>query len=484
MKWILIAQIVYVIIVILTCLRIIYDTHNNSKTLAYLLLVFIAPFIGIIFYFSIGINYSKRKMFSKKLSSDEDLMIDIRENVFKYSATVLDQNRVEIGDSKFLSNLILSDTLSPLTENNQVKILVNGEQKFPEVLAALTSAKKHIHIEYYIYEDDHIGKQIEEILIQKASEGVDVRFIYDDFGSSSLRKRMAKNLNRTGVESFAFSKVKILLLANRLNYRNHRKIIVIDGVQAFVGGINVSDKYSNNEFNTDLYWRDMHLKICGAGVHYLQYLFLCDWNFCAKQKLQSTDEFFPKTFPVLAEANKLVQIVGSGPDSDRPSIMFAILQAIQLAKSEILITTPYFIPGDSIINSLITAALSGVKVKLLVPGISDSKLVNLAGMSYYGSLLNAGVDVYLYQKGFVHAKTMVVDRSISMVGTANMDQRSFELNFEVNAVIYDEEIGTQMSQIFYTDLKSANKIDVNEWNNRTKWQNLQQQIARLFAPLL
>lgn len=484
MRWILIAEIVYFIVLIFTCLRIIYDTHNNSKTLAYLLFVFIAPFIGIIFYFSIGINYSKRKMFSKKLSSDENLLSDIRKNVFKYSASVLDANRLQIGDSKFLSKLILNDTLSPLTENNQVTVLVNGDEKFPEVIKMLQSAKRHIHIEYYIYEDDHIGKQIKEILIQKASEGVDVRFIYDDFGSSSLRKRMAKNLNKNGVQAYAFSKVRILMLANRLNYRNHRKIIVVDGIQGFVGGINVSDKYSNNEFNKDLYWRDMHVKICGPGVHYLQYLFLCDWNFCAKQHLQSTEEFFPKTWPVLADASKLVQIVGSGPDSDRPSIMFAILQAIQLAKSEILITTPYFIPGDSIINSLITASLSGVKVKLLVPSISDSKLVNLAGMSYYGTLLNAGVEVYLYQKGFVHAKTLVVDQSISMVGTANMDQRSFELNFEVNAVIYDPEIGIQMTEIFYNDLKDAKKIDVNEWNSRSKWQNFQQQVARLFAPLL
>lgn len=484
MKWIHIAEIAYLMVVIFTCFRIIYDTHNSSKTLAYLLFVFIAPFVGIIFYFSIGINYSKRKMFSKMLTSDENLLSKIRKKVFKYSASVLDENQLQVGDSKYLSNLILNDTLSPLTQDNQVTILINGEQKFPEVIASLKAAKRHIHIEYYIYEDDHIGKQIEEILIQKAAEGVDVRFIYDDFGSSRVRKRMAKNLNRNGVEAFAFSKVKILLLANRLNYRNHRKIIVIDGVVGFVGGINVCDKYSNNEFNKKLYWRDTHLKICGAGVHYLQYLFLCDWNFCSKQQLEATDEFFPKTYPVLPQANKIVQIVGSGPDSDRPSVMFAIFQTIKLAKTEILITTPYFIPGDSIIDSLITASLSGVKVKLLVPGISDSKLVNHAAMSYYGMLLNAGIEIYLYQKGFVHAKTMVVDQFISMIGTANMDQRSFELNFEVNAVIYDKEIGDQMTQIFYNDLKSAEKIDVNEWNSRSKWQNLLKQIAKLFAPLL
>ena len=465
-------------------MRIIYDTQNNTKTIAYLLLVLIAPIFGIIFYFSIGINYSKRKMFSKKLTRDEDLLEQTRIEVFNYSEKVVRNYQELLGDKKPLSTLILNDTLSPLTENNEVEILVNGEQKFPAVLDVLRNAKYHIHIEYYIYEDDIIGKQIEEILIERAAKGVKVRFIYDDFGSSTLRKRMVKNLRENGVEAFAFSKVRILVLANRLNYRNHRKIIVVDGSKGFVGGINVSDKYSNDSNNPGLYWRDMHLKISGAGVHYLQYLFLCDWNFCAKQQLQPNDEFFPKNIPVGINSNKLVQIVGSGPDSDRPSVMFSLLQTIQLAKEELLIASPYFIPGNSIKNALITAALSGVSVKLLVPGISDSKIVNLAASSYYGILLDAGVEIYLYQKGFLHAKTMVIDKEVSIVGTANMDQRSFELNFEVNAVIFDSEIANKMTDIFYQDLLNSEKIDVQRWNERGKWQGLLEQTARLLSPLL
>lgn len=484
MKWILILEVIYGIAVFFVCLRIIYDTHNNSKTLAYLLLVLTAPVFGIIFYFSIGINYSKRKMFSKKLNLDESLLVKLRKKSFKNSNAISDNHKDVLGDKIFLSNLILNDTLSPLTEKNEVKVLRNGEKKFPEVLEVLKSAKSHIHIEYYIYEDDIIGKQIEEVLIERASNGVQVRFIYDDFGSSTLRKRMVKNLRDNGVEAFAFSKVRILMLANRLNYRNHRKIIVVDGKVGFVGGINVSDKYSNNENNSGLYWRDMHLKIAGAGINYLQYLFLCDWNFCANQQLQPTEEFFPTEYEISIDSNKLVQIVGSGPDSDRPSIMFSLLSSIQLAKKEILITSPYFIPGNTINNALITAALSGVSVKLLVPGISDSKIVNLAASSYYGILLDAGVEIFLYQKGFVHAKTMVIDGEVSIVGTANMDQRSFELNFEVNAVVFDNEIGREMSEIFYDDLKESTQLEVGAWNSRGKWQELIEQTARLLSPLL
>lgn len=484
MKWILILEIIYVIILLFVCMRIIYDTKNNSKTLAYLLLVLIAPIFGIIFYFSIGINYSKRKMFSKKLTRDEDLLEKNRAEVFTYSEKVMNNYQEILGEKKFLSTLVLNDTLSPLTENNEVEILVNGEQKFPAVLEVLRSAKHHIHIEYYIYEDDIIGKQIEEILVERATNGVKVRFIYDDFGSSKLRKRMVQNLRDNGVEAFAFSKVRILVLANRLNYRNHRKIIVVDGATGFVGGINVSDKYSNDENNPGFYWRDMHLKICGAGVHYLQYLFMCDWNFCAEQQLQPNDEFFPKKFEMTSKSNKLVQIVGSGPDSDRPSILFSLLQTIHLAKKEILIASPYFIPGNSITNALITAALSGISVKLLVPGISDSKLVNWAASSYYGILLDAGVEIYLYQKGFLHAKTMVIDKEVSIVGTANMDQRSFELNFEVNAIVFDKDIAIEMTEIFYNDMLDSNKIDADAWRERSKWQGLLEQTARLLSPLL
>jgi cardiolipin synthase len=259
----------------------------------------------------------------------------------------------------------------------------------------------------------------------------------------------------------------------------------VDGKTAFTGGINVSDRYINNSNDTHkVFWRDTHLRIDGPGVQYLQYLFLCDWNFCAEDSVQPDEEYFPgeKDFP--ANANKVVQIAASGPDSDTPTIMFSLLQAVNLATKEILITTPYFIPGNSLINALIIAALSGISVKLLVPGISDSRLVNHAARSYYEDLLNAGVDIYQYKKGFVHAKTMVTDTSIAIIGTANMDQRGFDLNFEVNAIVYDPEIANQLKSVFFEDLKDAERIDATAWNERAWYKVLLEQVARLVSPLL
>ncbi|WP_276481796.1 cardiolipin synthase [Paraflavitalea pollutisoli] len=494
-KWLLVYEIIYVIVVVLVCLRVIYDTRSTTKTIAYMLLVIFLPIAGIFIYFSFGINYRKRKIYNKKIVKDNKLDEQIHAEIVHYTLHNLERKNPAIAANKELAHLLLKDGSSPLTANNNVKLLVNGEQKFPEVLKALEEAKHHIHIEYYIYEDDEIGRAIEQILIRKAQEGVIVRFIYDDFGSRTIRKKMVRRLRDAGAKAYAFHKIIFIALANRLNYRNHRKIIVIDGVVGFVGGINVSDRYINTPDskssgikpggkNKNLYWRDTHLRIEGPGVHYLQYLFLADWNFCANETATLTNDLFPKEHPFMPRGNKLVQMAASGPDSDRPTILFSLLQAIYLAQEEILITTPYFIPGESILEALIVSALSGLKVKLLVPGVSDSKFVNTAARSYYAELLKAGVEIYRYQKGFVHAKTMVTDSKVAIVGSANMDYRSFDLNFEVNAIVYDQEIASELRTIFYEDLKGAEQIDPVRWEARPWYYELTEKTARLVAPML
>ena len=271
------------------------------------------------------------------------------------------------------------------------------------------------------------------------------------------------------------------LLANRLNYRNHRKIIVIDGQIGFTGGINVCDKYINNG-SQKLFWRDTHLRIDGPGVFYLQYLFLTDWNFCSGRVLAPEKLHF--LLPTDTKDDCFLQVAASGPDSAQPSILFSLLQAIYLARKEILITTPYFIPGDSILQALRIAALSGLSVKLLVPGVADSRLVNAASKSYYEDLLCAGVEIYMYQKGFVHAKTLVADGILSIIGTANMDLRSFELNFEVNVMLYDRKFSQQMRSVFFKDLEDAEKIDTDAWCQRPAYKQLPERIARLFSHVL
>lgn len=481
MNWIGIFEFTYVTILVLVSLRIIYDTTSTTKTLAYLLLVIFIPIAGMLFYFSFGINYRKRSVYSKKLVEDDALRKQLVKRVISNSEINLQNNTDVIGDGNSLVNLLLRDSLSPLTIRNDVKLLINGEEKFPELFKALKSAKHHIHIEYYIYENDVIGNEVKEILMQKAKEGVEVRLIYDAFGSRSIRKKFVNELKESGVEAYPFNRIRFIPLANRLNYRNHRKIIVVDANCAFTGGINISDRYINNGVNK-IYWRDTHLRIDGPGVQYLQYLFFCDWNFCSKQKMQPDPVYFNGTNKHNTDIS--VQIAASGPDSPTPTIMLSLLKAIHLAKKEILITTPYFIPGESILNALKVASLGGVSVRILAPGISDSKLVNAAAWSYYDDLLKAGVEIFLYRKGFIHVKTMVVDDYISVVGTANMDYRSFDLNFEVNAIIYGEMVAEQLRTNFCNDLKEAEKIEPETWGRRPWYKQLPEKIARLLSPLL
>lgn len=485
MNWLLVGEIVYVVILVLVCIRIIYDTRSTSKSLSYMLLVIFLPIAGIILYFSFGVNYRNRKIYNKKLINDTELDKKLRQNILRRSNDVLMSGNEVVTENKALAKLLLKDDLSPLTRHNKTEILVNGEQKFPRVIEVLESAKHHIHLEYYIYEPDRIGIKIATILRQKAREGVIVRLIYDDFGSRQIRRKMVPRLREAGVLAMPFYRIKLIALANRINYRNHRKIIIVDGQEAFVGGINVSDEYINYDGDEEKsYWRDMHLYIAGPVVRNLQYLFLGDWNFCANDNVEFSKTYFPDINQVIQKDDRYMQIVSSGPDSDSPTILYSILQAIMLADQEILITTPYFIPGESLLDLLVISAKSGVDVHIMVPGKGDSWLVNSAAQSYYLELVEAGVHIHRYMKGFIHSKTMVVDGEIAMIGTANMDIRSFDLNFEVNAIIYDEEESARLRKLFYDDTKYSVEIDSNKWRNRPWYIHLGERIARLVSPLL
>ncbi|WP_428331639.1 cardiolipin synthase [Mucilaginibacter sp.] len=477
MNWLLLGGILYAALVIFVCLRILYDINSTSKALAYLLVAMLIPGIGIIIYFAVGANYRKNKLYSKKIISDNKLLAEIRDKIIHESEKTWESGEAEVKSHKELARLLLHDN-SPLTGNNEVRLLLNGEEKFPQVLEALEAAERHIHMEYYIFENDGIGNQVKDILIRKAAQGVKVRFIYDDFGSRGIRGGFVRELVAGGVEAFPFYKIWFIALSNRTNYRNHRKIIVIDGFTAFVGGINVSDRYINP---AKPYWRDTHLMIKGPGAYYLQYLFICDWNFSSGSKLAVVPEYF---CTAKTKSNAIVQMAASGPDSDTPVIMYALMQTISLAKKELLITSPYFIPGQTILDAICASAMSGVKIKLLVPYKSDSALVNAAAKSFYNEILEAGVEVYLYKKGFVHAKTVVADGQLAIIGTANMDHRSFELNFEVNAMVYDKALANELRNAFEEDLKHSVKINAKDWAKRTLFRQLPEKLCRLFSPLL
>jgi len=474
--------IVYSIVLFLVCIRIIYNTNSPSKTTAYLLLAILFPILGIFVYFSFGDNYRKKKLYLRKLDYDSKSYGELKEIVARQTQDVLKTYKSEIANFYPLANYRRGTQF--ISDNNVVELLINGENKFPEVIKSIEAAKDHIHIEYYIFVDDKIGNTIGDLLIKKAQEGVKVRFIYDDFGSISIRKKFITKLKQAGVEAVPFYKINFIQFANRINYRNHRKIIVIDGVVGYVGGINVSDKYVNTDTN-DLYWRDTHIKITGKAVLNLQYIFLTDWNFCADQNITFAYRYFPledtrKNF----QGSQLTQIVSSGPSSDHPNIMYTLIQAITLAKEEILLTTPYFIPEKSYLDAIKIAALSGIKVKILVPSVSDSFIINATCKSYYQELLETGVEIYKYTKGFVHAKTMVCDGYVSFIGTANLDNRSFDLNFEVNAIVYDTTLASELKDHFNKDLETANKIEIERWIKRPLYVVLYERVLRLFSSLM
>ncbi len=484
MNWFLLLQIFYILLVILVCLRVLYDTRSSTKALAYILFIIFVPIAGMIFYFSFGINYRKRKLYSKKIVEDEPLRKRMKSKMMAYSKSISDSGLVS--DSyQNLNEFTLRTGNSPLTANNKVKLLINGEEKFPELLKALEHAKSHIHIEYYIYENDVTGNAVADLLIKKAQEGVEVRFMYDDFGSHALGKAFIKRLQDAGVQTSPFYKILWYALANRLNYRNHRKIVIIDGTIGFVGGINMSDKYRNDLNGKDhLFWRDTHLMINGQATSYLQYLFVGDWNFCSTSRLEYDTNYFPDLTDQDSLEDDVVQIAASGPDSTEPVIFYSLLEAISSAKKNIYITSPYFIPGESLMDALIIAIKSGLDVKIIIPGISDSKMVNAAASAYYTELLQYGAQIYKYNKGFVHAKTMVIDDDLAIVGSANMDYRSFDLNFEVNAMVYSKKIAKQLTQAFEIDLTFSEQIDGSQWLNRPKYILLWEKTVRLLSPFL
>jgi cardiolipin synthase len=466
---------------IFMALLVISENRSPSKTLAYLLMFFALPYIGVMVYFVFGENYRKKKIYKKKWLTDQQNSERFGNYMVRLSEEVLAGHMGTIKGNAQLVRLLVNDSKLPISVNNKVKVLHNGEEKFPAVFTALAGAKHHIHIEYYIFEEGRIGNLIKDLLIRKSREGVEVRVMYDDFGSD-LGKAYLNDLRDAGVQASPFYKVYFHLLANRNNYRDHRKIIIVDGVLAFTGGINISDKYDNSHAKPGhIYWRDTHLQIEGDSVKLFQYLFLLNWNFCCEEEIDLAAGYFPE---YNGNGRQLVQVAYSGPDSDRASIMLSYFAAINNSREYVYISTPYFIPNESILNALKKAALGKVDVRLLVPGISDLKMVNAAAMSYYEELLEVGVKIYLYKKGFNHSKIVIADHSLSMVGTANMDIRSFDLNFEVNAVVFDHEIHDELKEAFMNDIKNSVEISLDQWQNRPRSRKMFESSCRLLSALL
>ncbi|NNE33153.1 MAG: cardiolipin synthase [Winogradskyella sp.] len=458
-------------------ITILLKRLNPTKTLSYIIGLLVLPFIGLIFYYLFGQEYRKSKIFSRKNVLNQSVVKKIQSELELDTKTI---NKVDdiLDEKSKLIPLLYNSEKSKLTVNNEIKLIKNGDNKFEMVFDDISTAKHHIHLEYFIIKDDKIGTELLNLLCQKAEEGLEVRIVIDDVGSS-ISSKMKKKLKNCGIEMHAFMPVLFSKFTGQMNYRDHRKIIVIDGKIGYVGGINISDNYVNA--NNDRYWRDTHIRITGEAVKPLQILFLTTWDFASDDELKISKSYFPEHN---CKENVPLQIAASGPDTDWSNIMEAIFVAITNAEKTIYITTPYFIPNDEIITALQVASRSNLDVKIIVPKKSDSWVAQYATNSYLEQLMEANVEVYQYTKGFIHAKTMVVDNVFGTVGTANMDYRSFNINFEVNALIYNTEFCDQLTEMFNDDLKDTKKLDYESWKNRPKSTKFIEAVARLAAPLL
>src|SRR5690606_10524763 len=433
----LIIEILYLLTVVSIVVVVISENRNPIKTVAWILAVLFLPFIGIIWYAIFGQDTTRKHIISKRMYS-------------KLKRRPLDEmgTPVEIkvpDEHENLVELLRNIDYNPLLGGNDVKIFTNAKDKFEHLFADIENAKEHIHIEYYVLQCDEIGEKFKNVLIRKAKEGIEIRIIYDCFGSRKLKKQFIEHFRMAGIEIEPFLKLSWSSFTSRLNYRNHRKIIVIDGQVGYVGGMNVADRYIMGlDWGC---WRDTHARIEGKGVQGLQSVFLIDWYFVS-QTLITSRNYFPRLDNF---GNWPIQIVNSGPLSEENQISYGITQAIYEARKSIFIQTPYFLPPDGMVDALQAAALRGVDVRLMLSERSDVTLVQLASRSYFKEMLRTGVKIYQYQKGFLHAKMMIFDESLTLIGSANFDSRSFAQNFEVDAFIYDDELAKKAEDIFVED---------------------------------
>lgn len=465
----------FIINAIISTIVIVLERRRPEKTIAWLLVLIILPPIGLFLYVFAGRNWKKHKLNPEVTKRTHKLVSEALYNIknVKYSSLI---------------HLIMNNNNCPVFIDNDISIFTNGEEKFKALKTYLKNAQHHIHLEYYIVKNDTIGNEIKDILIEKAKEGVEVRFIIDKVGSPTIKKEFINDLKSAGVDVVFYTYFLAPLfkkINTQLNYRNHRKIVVIDGKIGFLGGINIGDEYLGKSKLG--YWRDAHIMIEGDSVLGLQASFLDDFFMVKK----SQNEFpwhsdFESYFPTPNNSKgKVMQLVKSGPDSENASIMQVIIKMICLAKDHIYIATPYFVPNSSVMNALKIAALSGIKIKILFPGIYDHFTVYYASRTYLAELAKYGIEIYLYKKGaFMHSKFMTVDEEISTIGTANMDIRSFELNYEINAVIYDKSSTEELETTFLNDLKESTFVDYNYFENTPFYKKFIEAVARIFSNLL
>ena len=470
---------IYVISILFVVVFTVLENRNPLKTISWVLVLILLPVVGFIFFIFFGQNFRKEKIIARKGLRNVDLLSNLAHaQIHRLSEGEMFDNH-SLEQHRNLITMLLNNSNAVVTVGNKIEILQNGAATFDSILQALENAKEFIHLEYYIFADDEIGGKIKEVLKRKTAEGVEVRMIVDDVGSWKLKKPFFKEMRDSGIQAYSFLQVRFPNLTSKVNYRNHRKILIIDGNTGFIGGVNIADRYKKGSEKYGI-WRDTHVKIEGDAVNTLQTVFLTDWFFVSQTEIHDR-KYFPTKESM---GQKMVQIVASGPDSDWPAIMMGIFQAIASASKYAYIATPYFMPSESVLLALKTAALGGVDVRIVIPERSDAFVTLLSSRSFIREMLDADVKFYFYQKGFLHSKVMIIDDSLGVVGSANMDFRSFEQNYEATAFIFDELTAMELKKMFLEDLKESREVTLEDWPLRPKIQKIKESFARLVSPLL
>lgn len=457
---------------VLSCIVIILSENRNPiKSLAWVTVLLFLPIAGVVFYLFFGRNIKHNKKIIKRrkrklLHNKPQGITDLKTSGLSTEAKAI---------------VKLSDTIegTPLTIGNELDIFTSGSEKFENFKADLKKAKQYIYLQYYIFTDDHIGHEIADILIAKANEGVKVRVLYDHVGSFSVKSRFYERMRKAGIDAQPFMRVTFPHLANRLNWRNHRKLAIIDGKTGYIGGMNIADRYVERS-KGELPWRDTHFRVRGSIINSMLYSFVNDWSYSGAPIDENEVSFRSRP----ADNHTCIQLVTSGPDGRWPSIALAFQRAIAGAKKSIYIQTPYFLPTDALLKQLQVAAMSNLDVRIMIPERSDSRLLDFASFSYVSQCIEAGIKIYLYRGRMMHSKVMIVDHDIVSAGSTNFDFRSFEHNFEVNMFVYDAGFNARMRAIFFSDLSYCIKLTRARWSRRPRLQRITESVVRLMSPIL
>ncbi len=463
-------NVLYFSVILTTIFVVILDNRNPVKTMAWILVLFFLPLVGLIFYFFFGRSTRKEHLISKKGYSRLN-----KRPMAEYQAQVAFR---DLESKNLLMSFFLRINKALPFDGNQVDVYTNGYSMLQALMHEISLAKHHIHLQFYIFEDDSLGRLLRDLLIDKARVGVKVRLLYDDVGCWKVNPLFYDQMLCEGIEVQSFLKVRFPRFASKMNYRNHRKIAIIDGKVGFIGGMNIAERYLRG-LSWGI-WRDTHVRIKGKAVYGLQTSFLTDWYFVDRMLFTSA-EYFPK---MEWQGNVLAQIVTSDPVGGWHDMMQGLVKALCCAKRYFYIETPYLLPTEEVIMGLQTAALAGVDVRIMLPKRADTFIIHKGSLSYLDELMRAGVKVYLYRKGFLHSKLWVSDDEWASVGSTNMDFRSFEHNFEANAFFYDKDMALHLKEIFLTDQKKCLLLSRKLWSKRSWSNKILESIVRLLAPLL